>query len=169
MSLCPFGWPVQKRSTTITLSPLPSSLKDVSRFSLTRTLNAPSRVDGKHSTGMVLDFMGKKERKFADSSIEVRPDSSREISQVGERKSESEGERQRQRDRQRERETDRETERVREKCSDDKWCDSKNTKKLRVNYSALVRCVRPRATRCTRSLSCTRRMRENGGEREGWG
>ena len=79
---------------------------------MTRTLNAPSRVDGKHSTGMVLDFMGKKERKFADSSIEVRPDSSREISQVGERKSESEGERQRQRDRERERE--KQTERQRE-------------------------------------------------------
>ena len=56
-----FGWPVEKRSTTTMLSPLPSILKDVSGFSLIRTLNAPSKVDGKPSTGMVLDSMGKKQ------------------------------------------------------------------------------------------------------------
>ena len=67
------------------LSPLPSNLKDVSVFSLIRVLSASSRVDGKPSAGMVFDFMGNKRGKFADSSIEVRPDSSREISHPRER------------------------------------------------------------------------------------
>ena len=44
------------------LSPQLSISKDLSGFSLIRVLNAPSRVIGKPSTGMVLDFIGKMQK-----------------------------------------------------------------------------------------------------------